>query len=158
MSAFVFYFLSDLRLIIKKEDYVQIIDLILSSVSISLGFFGALFTFVFGLKDNKLLNKVMSNHETKSQFKLINLLVIIVGFSIIFSSLINLAIIYFDLNFLFFTQYYILCFIFSSCIAFYGFLIIFMVVITNIIFIDENKKRTKKMETKVNPPIKNFNK
>lgn len=92
------------------------------------------------------------NGKTKSQFKWLNILVISVGFLIIFLSLLNLAIIFFELLFLYVIQYFLLCLIFSLISAFYGFLAIFMFVITNIVFKDNEKN---KMKTKKNPPIKN---
>lgn len=151
LGLLIFVFLSDLKIVVAKEDYLQIIDIMLSSISISLGFFGALFTFVFGLKDNNLLNKVMLNKATKIQFKYLNILIISIGFIIIFSSLLNLSIIYFKLSLLYNLKYYLLCIIFSLCSSFYGFLIIFMVVITNIIFRED---KSVKMETRKNPPLK----
>lgn len=58
---------------------------------------------------------------------------------------------FFKLNLLIKLQYFIVCLIFSLSSAFYGFLIIFMFVITHIIF---KENESIKMKTRENPPIK----
>lgn len=151
ISLLLFICLSMLQVPISNEEHLKIIDSILSSISISLGFFGALFTFVFGLKDNKLLNKIMLQSGAKSQFKWLNILIISTGFIIIFLSLWDLVIIFFNILCMKVMQYYLACFIFSLSSAFYGFLIIFMFVITFIIFKED---KSKQMETRKNPPLK----
>lgn len=151
ISLLIFSFLLYINTTVCKEEQLSFLNVILSTISISLGFFGALFTFVFGLKDNKILNKVMHKEKTKKQFKTLNILIISLGFLIVFLCLFNLAIIFFKLNLLIKLQYFIVCLIFSLSSAFYGFLIIFMFVITNIIF---KENESIKMKTRENPPIK----
>ncbi len=151
-SFIIFFFLLWVNATVCKEDQLNFINIILSSISISLGFFGALFTFVFGLKDNKILNKVMQQKRTKNQFKILNILIISIGFFIVVLCLFDLAIIFFKLNLLTVLQYFIVSLIFSLSCAFYGFLIIFMFVITHIIFKENGSNR---MKTRENPTIKN---
>ncbi|MBB4832307.1 hypothetical protein HNO90_000687 [Staphylococcus hominis] len=93
-SLLIFSLLLYINTTVCKEEQLSFLNVILSTISISLGFFGALFTFVFGLKDNKILNKVMQKEKTKKQFKTLNILIISLGFLIVFLCLFDLAIIF----------------------------------------------------------------
>lgn len=151
ISVLIYYSLSQISNNISKNDYVNLLDISLSSISISFGFFIALFTLVFGLRNNYLLSKIMGKHKLKNQFKLLNLSVITLGFVVIILSLFSLVFLYFDvINWMILKSYFLYSII-TLNFTFYSFLILYLYVVVNIIFKSGDKNE---MKTKRNPSLK----
>ncbi len=151
ISVVIYYLLSQMPNNISQNDYVNLLDISLSSISISFGFFIALFTLVFGLKNNYLLSKIMGKHKLKKQFKLLNLSVITLGFIVIILSLFSLVFLFFNVISWRILKSYFICSIITLNFTFYSFLTLYLYVVVNIIFKSGDKSE---MKTKKNPTLK----
>lgn len=65
---------------LSKEDIKNVIEIVLNTSSIIMGFFATVFTFIFGLKDNYIHNEIMKSHSKKRQYKFLNNCIIVMGF------------------------------------------------------------------------------
>nr|WP_143861258.1 hypothetical protein [Nosocomiicoccus ampullae] len=126
--------------------------MLINSISISVGFFGAIFTFIFGLKENHVIEKINNSKKLRIQFKYMNYGIIVSGFSIIV-----FVLVLFVLETIVLNPIDISCFvnnifyiILSISFYFYAMFATYLYIISNIFF----KKENDHMRTKKNPPIK----
>ncbi|MDW8570543.1 hypothetical protein AABD40_12520 [Staphylococcus shinii] len=125
---------------LNYEGNIKFIEIILSSSSISIGFFGTIFTFIFGLKDNNIFRIIMKNENSKLQFKTLNVSLIFLGFGIIILCIIMIALLY-NQNFDSYSFINVMVkLIFSLLVLYYLFFSTYLFIITKLVFKDENKE------------------
>ncbi|EGQ3654710.1 hypothetical protein [Staphylococcus pseudintermedius] len=134
---------------LNYEGNIKLIEIVLSSISISIGFFGTIFTFIFGLKDNNIFKIIMKRKNSKSQFKFLNTVLIFLGFAIIILCITTIVFFYiqdFDI------YYYLnvaVKLIFSLLILYYLFFGTYLFIISRLIFNNEKNDLTTAKSPKI---------
>lgn len=137
--AIIILIFSSIFLNINYEGKVKIIEVILSSSSISIGFFGTIFTFVFGSKENNIYQIIMRKDKSKSQFKFLNKVVFILGFLIILLCVIMIVILYSkEINSAKLTNFFTLL-IFSLQVLYFLFFSTYLFIMAKLVFQDVEK-------------------
>ena len=135
---------------IIEDRLFNLLDVLINAISISVGFFGAIFTLIFSLKDNPIVDKIMNSKNIKRQFKYMNYGIVISGFAIILLILVLFIFKSFKVSLLFSNYNSIVYFILCLSFYFYCMFGIYLYTISRIIF----EKQSNNMKTKTNPPIK----
>ena len=65
---------------LSNEDIKSIVEIVLNTSSITMGFFATVFTFIFGFKDNYIHKEIMKSNVEKRQYKFLNICIIVMGF------------------------------------------------------------------------------
>ncbi|MCD8904344.1 hypothetical protein K2V56_02550 [Staphylococcus chromogenes] len=133
----------------------EIIEILLNTSSISIGFFSTIFTFIFGLKENRIYRKIMSLKKTRRQFKFLNYAIISSGFLQIIISLVCIFIINLDLNNILFKYMShiinnMMCLSFNSLIpitiCYYMFFAVYLFTICIIVFKEDDSYDKKNVD------------
>lgn len=140
---------------IIESKLLDLMNVLINSISISVGFFGAIFTLIFSLKDNLIIDKIMNSQKIRRQFIYMNYGIVASGFIIIVLILIIFLLesIEVGLNTSTFSNSNLVYFILSISFYFYCMFATYLYTISNIIF----GKQTSPMQTKKNPTIKRRN-
>ena len=70
--------ISNVRL--SNDDIKSIVEIVLNTSSITMGFFATVFTFIFGFKENYIHKEIMKSNLKKRQYKFLNICIIVIGF------------------------------------------------------------------------------
>lgn len=65
---------------LSNDDIKSIVEIVLNTSSITMGFFATVFTFIFGFKDNYIHKEIMKSNLKKRQYKFLNICIIVMGF------------------------------------------------------------------------------
>lgn len=120
------------------------IEMILGSISVSIGFFGTIFTFIFGLKDNNIFKKIMGKENSRLQFKFLNGSIIFFGFGIIIFCIVTIALLYNQNSDMSSFLDILIRSIFSLLILYYLYFGTYLYIITKLVFNSKDKLTTAK--------------
>lgn len=135
----VFIFIISFKIDLYYEGKIKMIEMILGSISVSIGFFGTIFTFIFGLKDNNIFKKIMGKENSRLQFKLLNSSIIFLGFGIIIFCIITIALLYNQNSGMSRFLDILIRSIFSLLILYYLFFCTYLYIITKLVFDSKHK-------------------
>ena len=140
---------------IVENRLLDLLNVLINSISISVGFFGAIFTLIFSLRDNPIIDKIMNSKKTKRQFKYMNYGIVASGFIIIVLILVMFVFESIEVvsNTSSLSNNTLVYFILSISFYFYCMFATYLYTISHIIF----EKRADPMLIKKNPPIKSRN-
>lgn len=140
----VLIFIISFKIDLCYEGKIKMIEMILSSISVSTGFFGTIFTFIFGLKDNNIFKKIMEKENSRLQFKILNNAIIFLGFGIIIFCIITIALLYDQNSNMNHFLNVIIRIIFSLLILYYLYFGTYLYIITKLVFDNKHKLTTAK--------------
>jgi hypothetical protein len=137
---------------IIENRLLDLMNMLINSISISVGFFGAIFTFMFGLKGNPIIDKIMNSKKTKLQFKYMNYAIVASGFIIIILILVLFVFGSIEVNSQTSTPFNsnLVYIVLSISFYFYCMFATYLYIISIIFF----QNQSAAMPTKKNPPIK----
>lgn len=140
---------------IIENKLLDLLNVLINSISISVGFFGAIFTLIFSLKDNLIIDKIMNSKKIRKQFIYMNYGIVASGFIIIVLILVIFVFesVEIQSNTSTISNSNLVYFILSFSFYFYCMFATYLYTISNIIF----EKRNRPMQTKKNPQIKRRN-